>query len=312
MPQLSIIVPVYKVEKYLPKCIESILNQTFSDFELILIDDGSPDHCGTICDEYASKDSRIKVIHQANAGVSAARNAGLDIASGTFLGFVDSDDWIDPEMYTAMISAAVNRGADIVICGIQHFDEMGRFLYQELLSSGDYQGFELMASLYAMPNPLGGCIWNKIYRRECVADIRYSEGVSMAEDRIYLFDCYSRCSLAIKLADVFNAITDWPGSATHRQHCDVPYNMIMGSKMLLDRASIHSKELEGKAIDKFLDDCIVHIREINRIKKEQGRQNVTMITKCKALMAQAIFRAWRKRLLPMTKIRGYIMSLLRL
>ena len=113
MPELSIIVPVYKVEPYLRRCIDSILAQTFRDFELILIDDGSPDNCGAICDEYAAKDSRIIVIHQKNQGVSAARNAGLDIAKGTYLGFVDSDDWIEPEMYETMIATAKEKQVDV-------------------------------------------------------------------------------------------------------------------------------------------------------------------------------------------------------
>lgn len=97
MPKISIIVPVYNVEKYLRKCIDSILNQTFKDFELILIDDGSTDESGKICDEYNLKDNRIKVIHKENGGLSSARNAGLDIAQGEYIGFVDSDDWIESD-----------------------------------------------------------------------------------------------------------------------------------------------------------------------------------------------------------------------
>ena len=97
MCKFSVIVPVYKVETYLPRCIESILNQTVTDFELILIDDGSPDCSGEICDAYAAKDSRIRVIHQKNGGVSKARNAGLDIAQGEYIVFVDSDDWVDAD-----------------------------------------------------------------------------------------------------------------------------------------------------------------------------------------------------------------------
>ena len=94
MPEISIIVPVYNTEKYLHRCIDSILAQTFTDFELILVDDGSPDNCPQICDEYAEKDCRVKVIHQENGGLSAARNAGIDIATGTFIFFCDSDDYI--------------------------------------------------------------------------------------------------------------------------------------------------------------------------------------------------------------------------
>ena len=132
MPELSIIVPIYKVEKYLPKCIESILNQSFIDFELILVDDGSPDYCGLICDEYAGKDSRVKVIHQNNQGVSAARNAALDVAEGRYLGFVDADDWIEKDMYQTMLQTAFVSRADVVICGIQYFTENGILIREDL------------------------------------------------------------------------------------------------------------------------------------------------------------------------------------
>ena len=98
MPKLSIIVPVYKVEQYINKCIDSILNQTFTDFELILVDDGSPDNCGKICDEYAQKDERVRVIHKENGGVSSARNLGIDEAKGEYVSFIDPDDWIDLDM----------------------------------------------------------------------------------------------------------------------------------------------------------------------------------------------------------------------
>lgn len=96
---ISIIVPVYNVEKYLERCIESIVNQTYKDIEIILVDDGSPDNCPVICDRYAEKDNRIKVIHKQNGGLINARKSGLEIAQGDYIGFVDSDDWIEPEMY---------------------------------------------------------------------------------------------------------------------------------------------------------------------------------------------------------------------
>lgn len=99
MSEISIIVPVYNAEKYLDRCVESILGQTFSDFELILVDDGSPDNSGKLCDKWAKKDHRIKVVHQANKGAGAARNAGLRIAEGRYIGFVDSDNWIEVNMY---------------------------------------------------------------------------------------------------------------------------------------------------------------------------------------------------------------------
>lgn len=99
MPEISIIVPVYKVEKYLDTCVRSILAQTFTDFELILVDDGSPDGCGALCDAYAKEDPRVSVLHKKNGGLSSARNVGIEAAGGKYIGFVDSDDYIAPDMY---------------------------------------------------------------------------------------------------------------------------------------------------------------------------------------------------------------------
>lgn len=118
MPEISIIVPVYKAEQYLDRCIQSILKQTFTDFELILIEDGSPDKSGELCDEWAKRDARIKVIHQENAGAGAARNAGLQIAKGNYIGFVDSDDWVEPVMYEVLHDAIVDNSAQLATVGM--------------------------------------------------------------------------------------------------------------------------------------------------------------------------------------------------
>ena len=115
--KLSIVVPVYNVEQYLHQCIDSILHQTFQDFELILVDDGSPDDCPKICDEYAKNDSRIKVIHKTNGGLSSARNAGLQIARGEYISFIDSDDFLDPITYTHVFSIFNKENVDVVIFG---------------------------------------------------------------------------------------------------------------------------------------------------------------------------------------------------
>lgn len=117
VPEISIIVPVYNVEKYLDKCVNSILNQTFQDFELILVDDGSPDNCGEMCDDYAARDKRVTVIHQVNGGLSAARNAGIEIAKGRYLGFVDSDDYIAEDMYELLYNNLKNEDADLATVG---------------------------------------------------------------------------------------------------------------------------------------------------------------------------------------------------
>lgn len=121
MPKISIIVPIYNVEKYIEKCIQSILNQTFSDFELILVNDGSTDSCGEICDKYKKLDDRIIVIHKVNGGLSSARNAGIDIARGEYIGFIDSDDYIHEKMYEILYNNAITYNSDIVICKKEMF-----------------------------------------------------------------------------------------------------------------------------------------------------------------------------------------------
>ncbi|MBO7334370.1 MAG: glycosyltransferase, partial [Lachnospiraceae bacterium] len=117
MELISVIVPVFEVEKYLKECIESILNQTYTNLEIILVDDGSPDKCGEICEEYAKTDNRIIVIHHENKGLSSARNRGLDIATGDYIGFVDSDDKIAPDMFEILLNNLKQYDADISICG---------------------------------------------------------------------------------------------------------------------------------------------------------------------------------------------------
>ena len=116
MPKLSIIVPVYKAEKHLSRCVNSILNQTFNDLELILVDDGSPDKCPELCDQFAQQDARVRVIHKENGGVSTARNAGLAAVCGMYIAFVDSDDWLEPDMYEKMMAVADQYDCDVVMC----------------------------------------------------------------------------------------------------------------------------------------------------------------------------------------------------
>ena len=115
--KISVIVPIYKTEQFLSKCIDSIINQTYKNLEIILVDDGSPDNCPKICDEYAKRDNRIKVIHKENGGLSSARNAGIEIATGDFSAFVDSDDWIDSDMYESLVKLSDEYNADIAECG---------------------------------------------------------------------------------------------------------------------------------------------------------------------------------------------------
>ena len=176
MAKISVIVPVYKVEPYLRRCVDSILAQTFADFELILVDDGSPDNCGAICDEYAHKDSRVHVIHQENGGLSAARNAGIDWvfanSDSEWLNFVDSDDWVHPQMLEQLYRAVIEHDVNVSICGYRETNGEAIWVGNEKFSSRLWP----VQQYYVEHNINATIAVCKLYHKECFADIRYPVG----------------------------------------------------------------------------------------------------------------------------------------
>ena len=199
-PLLSIIVPVYDVERYLPKCIDSILAQTFTDFELILVDDGSPDNCPALCDAAAAKDARIRVLHQKNGGLSAARNAGLDVARGEWIGFVDSDDYIAPEMYETLYKAVQSTGADLALCDYVKVDETGALCTQTHVAvpQKSLTGRELLQKAYWTTVQIA-C--NKLYHRTIFAQLRYPVG-KLNEDFFVIPEICLNTQKAVVVPDV--------------------------------------------------------------------------------------------------------------
>lgn len=176
MPKISVIVPVYNVEKYLRQCIDSILAQTFADFELILVDDGSTDKCGAICDEYAKKDYRIKVIHQKNGGLSAARNAGLDIAAGNYVAFIDSDDLVRDRYLEVLYNALIESESDISTCRSLVFDDgddKGVCPYSGSGEKMTISGKDACLSIYIGDGRTHVVAWGKLYRKALFKNIRY-------------------------------------------------------------------------------------------------------------------------------------------
>ena len=196
MPEISIIIPCYKVEKYLTRCLDSVCAQTFKDWEAICVDDGSPDNCGAILDEYAEKDNRIKVIHQENQGVSAARNNGLKYANGDFVSFIDSDDEICPVFLEKMLKALQKRPeAGFVWCDF----EKGK-------AKIEWNFFEVSEQVYDKPfnhyvqhqkPKIVSAIWNKLYRKSLLEDLTFSEDLSVGEDLIFLYQVLNRAKHAI-------------------------------------------------------------------------------------------------------------------
>jgi len=177
-PLISVIVPVYKVEDYLARCVSSLTGQTYPDLEIILVDDGSPDDCGTLCDRFAVQDERIRVIHKENGGLSSARNAGIDIARGEYLGFVDSDDWLEPDAYALLLEAALREDVKLVCAGRYDYSErtgekkVGLCPVRAEVISGE----ELVRRIFTWDHvDTSAC--DKLYSAALFRDVRYPEGI---------------------------------------------------------------------------------------------------------------------------------------
>ena len=161
-PKVSVIVPIYKAEAYLHRCVDSLLQQTMSDFELLLIDDGSPDNSGKICDEYAMKDARVRVVHQPNGGVSAARQKGLDEAQGEYVIHADPDDWVEPDILQQLYDKAKEEDADMVIC--DYFVDFADHTDYRAQAPSSLNHEVVLCELFQQ---LLGFCWNKLVRRAC-------------------------------------------------------------------------------------------------------------------------------------------------
>ena len=176
---VSVIVPIYNVEKYLEKCIESIVNQTYKNLEIILVDDGSPDNCPAICDEWAQKDSRIKVIHKKNGGLSSARNAGLEVSNGEYISFVDSDDWLDENTFEELLENN-DEQADFISFGL--LEEFDTETHQKLRADTVLYNQNEIFSNILNDNGIAGYACNKLFKRSIIGDDRFDETLMSCED----------------------------------------------------------------------------------------------------------------------------------
>ena len=237
MSHVSVIIPVYNVEPYLRRCVDSVLAQTFQDFEVILVDDGSPDNCGAICDEYAAKDARIHVIHQANGGPSSARNAGLDHAQGEYITFVDGDDHIDPSLLSSALAGM--KDYDSVCFNYHEEDISGVVKRRSSFSPGPCRWKnekELFLFLFTAFFNFGYayCVWNRLFRKSIIDQhkLRFEENALYAEDlRFNLLYYFYSHSLNCLAGDYYSYLVH-PGSiiqdAVSRCHFDRMVEMSKG------------------------------------------------------------------------------------
>ena len=242
---ISVIIPIYNVEQYLKRCIDSVLHQENVSFEIILVDDGSTDSSGKICDEYAARHSEIKCIHTSNAGPSTAKNIGYDIATGNYIAFIDSDDEIKPDMFSQMLQSGYQHNADIVCCNYIQIDEEGNISHtehtgQEYVLSQD----EALKAILIKDKIYSQC-WTKIYKRATMQknSIRNTEGLKTEEDFIYNIQAFACCKIV--------CIVDKPLYIyTHR------------SKSL-------SKDYYRDHISQYIDNRILRLEMVDNIIHEQ-------------------------------------------
>ena len=276
---ISIIVPAYKVEKFLPKCIESLINQTYRDLEIILVNDGSPDNCGRICDEYAQQDSRIQVIHQPNMGVSAARNAGLYKAHGEYVGFCDPDDFCAADMYEYMLRAMENHHADMVACGYDYFNEE----YQRDESRAyEVREDELMSreeiyrKLADMPPTIRHGVVTKLFRKSVMGNLQFNTKLKSAEDGNFLLDYLQHVSSAVFVHHPLYCNLVRQGSATHGglNVQSLKDSFEVHDRMYWDTVSAYP-HLKGYAIAFLLDVCTLKYNESKARMQQVENQSQT-------------------------------------
>ena len=253
---ISVIIPVYQVENYLDQCLESVVGQTYSNLEIILVDDGSTDGCPALCNEWEKKDSRIRVVHKENGGLSDARNVGMQLVTGELIAFVDSDDWIAPEMFQRLLEAIQKDNSDIAACSVEMVWENGtkRLLTAKtnrVLDHDEAQEALLAETLLKQP------VWYKIYKYTIIRDILFEVG-KMHEDAFWSYQVIGNANRV--------SIIDYVGYY-YRQHSD----SIMGKEYSINRLdSIEAAErrykflaekypnLEKRARISILSNCIYH------------------------------------------------------
>ena len=299
-PLISVIVPVYKVEPYLRKCVDSILAQTYTNLEVILVDDGSPDNCGAICDAYAAKDSRVKVIHKENGGQSSARNAGLQVMRGEYVSFVDSDDWLAEDLYESIMAFAPFSAA---LFGCTYVDdETGEIrTKQACYESGELiwaEDAEQIGEL--VKNSLFGYAWNKIFRADVVKSLSYPIAL-LREDLLFNMAAFSRTGRIFLHNHIGYYYRQRVGSALSKDYCGlVPDIVGVAEQMLLVHPLLPSKvneRLRSHLIKNYICDMLYKFVFMNAdLSEREMLEETKKVLKSKKLVNVVRFEKNESRL----------------
>lgn len=285
-PLVSIIIPVYKVEKYLPSCIDSVLSQTYSNLEIILVDDGSPDRCGEICDAYAEKDHRIRVIHQENGGVAAARNTAISISQGEYLYFVDSDDLIAADTLEDLVTLAQTHNADMVCAATCSIDEQGAVMrdVKHESSSGTITLTQAEALRYYAATEWAP--WNRLIKADIHREILFPH-FKICEDEATKFKLIARCHTIVNtdLLKYFYRMRQ--GSATASDSKVDRMDMFYSRKQNLNYLKEHHPQIVSLFLPNFCDAALFNLDRL--LLQDQNQQTQTKITQITASIKENVF-----------------------
>lgn len=282
MEKISVIVPIYNVEQYLDRCIQSIVNQTYSNLEIILVDDGSPDSCPALCDQWAEKDSRIIVIHKENGGLSDARNAGLKDATGELIAFVDSDDWLALTFLEELYTVLVEHQADVAECSVQYVDEAGNVTRNR--NAASFPVIEKMDALkrLILEDGIYQTVWNKLYRRPVIDGILFKKG-KYNEDDFWTYLVFDRIA---RLAVVQKPLYHYLQRSTSIMGTNYSLKRLDGLEARFQRMAYLQKydELASLTRIQLLGNCLYHYQCV--LRWLQGEEQ----TKAKAVIQEIIKR----------------------
>ena len=289
MELISVIVPIYKVEDCLDKCVRSIVEQTYTNLEIILVDDGSPDGCGAMCEAWAQKDSRIKVVHKENGGLSDARNAGMAVATGSLISFVDSDDWIAPDFLEALLSAMGTQNAQIAECAVELVDESGNTLRRrETAKVSSVEKIDGLRRL-VLEDGIYQTVWNKLYRREVIEGIPFEKG-KYHEDDFWTYQVFDRME---RLAIVERPMYHYLQRSGSIMGVGYSLKRLDGPEARFRRMEYLSKydELRNLTRQQLMLDYLWHLQSILRsLRGQEQKQAVDTIMNMKKATPKVPFR----------------------
>ena len=310
MEKVSIILPIYNVEEYIAECLDSILRQTYQNLEIILIDDGSPDASGKICDEYQEKDNRIRVLHKVNSGVSAARNSGLEMATGEYIAFADPDDWLEPDMIEQMMNALKSRQAECSFCRFHtEIIEPGKRQFYKAIEAKTGDSADAVSQMLKSL-AYGTMVWNKLFHRSLIykqdgSFVRFDETLKCGEDEVWLIEVVQNANCIAYLKEELYYWRVRENSAYREEGItDIKITDVIAQEMALNLikdkqsdAYIRVMERLNEKVYQYRTSAYIHdqqeyVKKLDGFRKKYGKywyqsNRVSWKTKCKRKVIEA-------------------------